>query len=206
MRGRLGKRAHLGRANDVLKCGGCQQECGAGFGGIVPFAQLVFQIQFGEVAHGFINDGSLGCGVNGALVVVNQAEGGGLAAPGRQRRALNMGPQRGRDFKTDQHVQGLAGDLRVHGVHVEQLRRLNGALQRRLGYFVEHDALGGGNRQAEQAARMIRNAGALAVIVRHEVRFFALRNERPYFFNLGCFRLNDVELGHGGKRGVNVLQ
>jgi len=94
----------------------------------------------------------------------------------------------------------------VHGVHVEQLRRLNGALQRGLGDFVEHDALGGGNGEAEQAARVVRNAGAFAVVVRHEVRFLALRNERPYFVNLGFLGVHRVELGHGGKRGVNVGQ
>jgi hypothetical protein len=55
---------------------------------------------------------------------------------------------------------------------------------------------------------VVRNAGAFAVVVRHEIRFFALRNERPYFLNLVCFcfRINDVELGHGGERGVNVFQ
>jgi len=62
---------------------------------------------------------------------------------------------------------------------------LNGALQSRFCDFVEHDALGGGERQAEQAARVVRNAGALAVVVRHEVRFLALRDERPYFRDLG---------------------
>ena len=75
------KRAHLGRTNDVLKFGGCQQECGAGFGSSVPSVQLVFQIHFGEIAHCFIHNGALGCGINGALVVVNEAQGRGLAAP-----------------------------------------------------------------------------------------------------------------------------
>ena len=190
----------------MLEFGGCEQECGAGFGGIVPLAELVFQIQLGEVARGVKNDGSLGGGVNGALVVVNEAQGGGLTSPGRQRRALNMGPQSGRDFESDQHVQRLAGDLRVHGVHAERLRRLNGAFQSGLGDFVEHDALGGGNGQAEQAARVVRNAGAFAVVVRHEIRFFALRNERPYFLNLGLLGVHVVEVGHGGERGVNVFQ
>ena len=119
---------------------------------------------------------------------------------------MNMGPQSGRYFESDQHVQRLAGDLRVHGVHAERLRRPNGALQSGFGDFVEHDALGGGNGQAEQAAHVVRNAGAFAVVVRHEIRFFALRNERPYFFNLGLFGFHDVKLGHRGERGVNVLQ
>ena len=96
-----------------------------------------------------------------------------------------MGPQRRRDFESDQHVQRLAGNLRVHRVHVERLRGLNGALQRGLGDFVEDDALGGGNGEAEQAARVVRNAGALAVVVGHEIRFLALRNEGPYFCDLG---------------------
>ena len=96
--------------------------------------------------------------------------------------------------------------MRVHGVHVEQLRGLNRALQRRLGDFVEDDALGGGNREAEQAARVVRNAGAFAVVICHDVGFLALRNERPYFVNLRLLALHHVELRHGSKRGVNVGQ
>ena len=204
----LDKRAHIGRMNHVLKRGGRVQECGASFRGVVPLAEVVLQIQLGEVADRFKHRAPVG-GVNGALVVVNEAQGGRLTAAGRERGASasrHVGPQRGRDFETDQHVQRLAGDLRVHGVHVERLRGLDGALQRGLGDFVEHDALGGGQRQAEQAARVVRNAGALAVVVRHEVCFLARRNERPYFRNLRRFGLHRVKLRHVGERGVNVLQ
>ena len=187
-RGCLDKATCFWRANDVLKCSGGVQECGAGFGGSMPLAELVLQIQLGEVAHGFKHRALLSR-VNIPLVIVNDAQCGGLAAASGQRGTrtghTNMVPKCGRDFESDQHVQRLAGDLRVHGVHVEQLRRLDGALQRGFGYFIEDDALGGGNRQAEQAARVVRNSGALAVVVRHEVRFLALRNKRPYFCNLG---------------------
>ena len=167
-------------------------------------------MQLGEVAHGFVDHGP-GCGVNGALVVVNQAQGGGLAAAGRQRGTrtrthANMAPQRGRYFEPHQHVQRLARDLRVHGVHVEQLRRLDGALQPRLGDFVEDDALRGRNRQTEQAARMVSNASALAVVVGHQVRFFALCDQRLYLLNLRRLGIHHMELRHGGKRGVNVVQ
>ena len=137
-RGGLGETVYFRRANDVLERGRCPQKRGAGLGGGMPLAQLVFQIQLREVAHRFINDGSVRGGINGALVVVNQAQGGGLTAAGRQRRGAafrfrlhrngNVVPQRGRDFEPHQHVQRLSGNLRMDCIHVEQLRRLNGAL------------------------------------------------------------------------------
>ena len=129
-----------------------------------------------------------------------------MTTSGRQRGTGQMAPQRGCDFKAHQHVQCLTGDLRVHGVHVEQLRRLDGPLQPRLGDFVEDDALGGRKRQTEQAADMVSNAGALAVVVRHQVCFLALCDQRPYFLYLCRFGGHHVELRHGGKRGVNVMQ
>ena len=194
----------------MLKCGRRVQEFGAGFRRVVPLVQIVFQIQFGEVTHRVVNNGPLGGSIDRALVVINEAQGGSLAAAGRQRRALNMGvnvaPQRGRDLESDQHVQRLAGDLRVHCVHVEQLRRLDGALQRRLCDFVEQNALGSGDRQTKHAAHVIRDAGAFAVVVCHEVRFFALADKRLYFFNLGRLGVHDVEPGNRLKCGVNVLQ
>ena len=101
-----------------------------------------------------------------------------------------MGPQGGRDFESDQHVQRLTGDLRVDGIHAEQLGRLYCAFQSGFSDFVEHDALGGGNGEAEEAARVVRDAGAFAVVVRHEIRFFALPHECPYFFNLVCLSHN----------------
>ena len=105
-----------------------------------------------------------------ALALDNQSHGNALHATCRQR-GFYFAPQHGRNLEAHQSVEHATSLLRVHKVHVDVARMLDGVENRRFRDFVEHNAVCIFLVESQHFAKVPRNGFSLAVFIACEPNF-----------------------------------